>query len=236
MPLRDRRERLPHRTRTDFVRSLPARGSLARAAELRAPPAHGGSPQGHRSLGAPHRPRRRSLADGRRGSRPAGERARSRTRQAYCCRPREGSVARTRQCSPCVSAADRTKGLHRRADLLRQRRAAGARSRLVPTRLADAIAAQAASADRSWADGNGTGSGRSVGSRDEAGVSPRAALRPHRVALGRRPETFLAPLHGSTAFAAMTAGAGRDRPAAPPRPIGRSDSSSSPTRTPTSLP
>ncbi len=42
--------------------------------------------------------------------------------------------------------------------------------------------------------GQRTGNGRVAGARHETGLSPRVALRPHRVALGDDPEGFLAPL------------------------------------------
>ena len=114
------------------------------------------------------------------------------------------------------SAADQSKGLHRRADLLATAGLLELDCGLVPTRLADAIAAQAASADRSWGEGNG-----------KAAAEPlvRAMkLAFHRVLhfdrtespMADDPETFLAPLLEGTAFAAMTAGAGRLQPAAPP--------------------
>ena len=105
---------------------------------------------------------------------------------------------------------------------------------LVPTRLADAIAAQTASADRSWAEGNGKAAAEALVRAMKLAFHRVLHFDRTESPMADDPETFLAPLHGSTAFAAMTAGAGRIRPAAPPRPIGHCELLFVTYRTPTS--
>jgi glycosyltransferase involved in cell wall biosynthesis len=113
-------------------------------------------------------------------------------------------------------AADRTHGVCRRAGLLAAAGLLELRRGVVPTGLADVIAAQAACADHRWRKGDGQGAAVSLARAMELAFHRVLHLDRTESPMSDNPETFLAPLSTSKAFAAMTAGAGRDQPAAPP--------------------
>jgi len=210
-----RRERPRHYVLTDLLGSLPAPGSIARAAGRRTRRllAAGalwstGPTALHTGLGAgawrmvvaapglPEIPRYRLAKRVARSLQQAG-------------RPAAAALA-------LGSAANRTKGLCRRADLRATAAMLELNQGMVPIGLTDAIAGQAACADRSWSHGNGMATaGSLVGAMN---------LAFHRVLhfdrtespMAGDPAAFLTPLLTSTAFAAMTAGAGRTQPAALP--------------------
>jgi glycosyltransferase involved in cell wall biosynthesis len=115
-----------------------------------------------------------------------------------------------------TTAADQTRGLCRRADLLAAAGLMEFGRGEVPTRLADAIAAQAACADQRWRKGNGKAAAGSLARAMELAFHRVLHLDRTESPMSDGPETFLAPLSTSQAFAAMTAGAGRAQPAAPP--------------------
>ena len=115
------------------------------------------------------------------------------------------------------SAADRTKGLHPRADLLTTAGLLELDHGSVPTGLADAIAAQAASSDRRWGEGNGKAAAESLVRTMKLAFHRVLHFDRTELPLADDPGAFLAPLQEGPAFAALTAGAGRlQRAATPP--------------------
>lgn len=211
----DRRERPQHYARTDAVRARPSPRSLVRAAGRRTRRllrAGALGATGHTVLrtglgagalrmavavpGLPEKMRYRLALRVANGLRKGG-------------RPAEAVLT-------LCSAADQTKGLHRRADLLATAGLLELDGGLVPTRLAETIAAQAASADRSWREGNGKAAAESLVRAMKLAFHRVLHFDRTESPMADDPETFLAPLRNSTAFAAMTAGSGRLRPAASP--------------------
>ena len=211
----DRRKRPLHYAWTDFVGSLPAPGSLARAAGRRA-----------RSL-LRAAALKATGATVLRTDPGAGiwravvtapglpEKARSR----LAMRVADGLQRADRSAEAVVmltSAVGRLRGLCRRADLLAAAGMLDLRRGGVPISLAEAIAAATACADQRWRKGDGRAAAASLTRAMELAFHRVLHLDRTESPLSDDPETFLEPLRTSTAFAAMTAGAGRTRPAAAP--------------------
>lgn len=115
-------------------------------------------------------------------------------------------------------AADRTRRPSTRADLLGRAARLDLDRGRVPPRLADAIRAEGASADVSLRRGNRGAAASSLARAMALAFSRVLHYDRTDSPMSADPRAFLAPLHGSEAFAAMTAGAGRTRPVAePPR-------------------
>ncbi|MEV5674813.1 glycosyltransferase [Streptomyces sp. NPDC052179] len=216
----DRRERPWHYARADFVSSLPAPRALVRTAArrtrrlpktvaltaigpkvLRTGP---GARAWRLAVAAPGLPENvrfrlaKRVGDGlRKANRPAGA------------------------VLALNSAAQQTHGLRHRADLL----GAAAQVELMrgkePVRLTDAVAAEVACADGSWGKKNGKAAGRALARAMELAFHRVLHFDRTESPMAGAPGTFLAPLHSSTAFKALTSGAGRDQAAEAPtgRPL-----------------
>ncbi len=211
----DRRERPQHYAWTDVVRSLPSPRSLARAAGRRTRRSLRAG-----ALGATGRTVLRT-GPGARAWRIAVATPGLPENVRYQLAKRiAGGLEESGRPAQAVltlrSAADQTKRLHRRADLMATAGLLELDQGKVPSWLADAIAGQAACADRSWGQGNGKAAADSLGRAMKLAFHRVLHFDRTESPMADDPETFLAPLQAGTAFAALTAGSGRLQRAAPP--------------------